>query len=106
MEPFCETQTLKGFVFYFSYGVYLKIGNHIFISIVVLPFNSIKFKINFSFDNNISDSIILCLFVQIKFLKTKEGTAMVQMGDSVAVERCVQHLNNIPIGGDHKLQIA
>lgn len=43
---------------------------------------------------------------QIKFLKTKEGTAMVQMGDSVAVERCVQHLNNIPVGDKGKLQIA
>ncbi|XP_036334407.1 heterogeneous nuclear ribonucleoprotein L isoform X6 [Rhagoletis pomonella] len=43
---------------------------------------------------------------QIKFLKTKEGTAMVQMGDSVAVERCVQHLNNIPVGNGGKIQIA
>uniref|UniRef100_A0A182WCZ4 Heterogeneous nuclear ribonucleoprotein L RRM domain-containing protein n=1 Tax=Anopheles minimus TaxID=112268 RepID=A0A182WCZ4_9DIPT len=42
----------------------------------------------------------------IKFLKTKEGTAMVQMGDAIAVERCVQHLNNIPIGNDGKIQIA
>lgn len=31
---------------------------------------------------------------------------MVQMGDGVAVERCVQHLNNIPIGNGGKLQIA
>lgn len=46
------------------------------------------------------------LFIQIKFLKTKEGTAMVQMGDSVAVERCVQHLNNIPVGSGGKIQIA
>jgi len=44
--------------------------------------------------------------LQIKFLKTKEGTAMVQMGDSVAVERCVQHLNNIPVGTGGKIQIA
>ncbi|ETN60404.1 heterogeneous nuclear ribonucleoprotein L [Anopheles darlingi] len=43
---------------------------------------------------------------RIKFLKTKEGTAMVQMGDAIAVERCVQHLNNIPIGNDGKIQIA
>lgn len=47
-----------------------------------------------------------CAVEQIKFLKTKEGTAMVQMGDGVAVERCVQHLNNIPIGSMGKLQIA
>lgn len=31
---------------------------------------------------------------------------MVQMGDSVAVERCVQHLNNIPVGTGGKIQIA
>lgn len=31
---------------------------------------------------------------------------MVQMGDSVAVERCVQHLNNIPVGNNGKIQIA
>jgi heterogeneous nuclear ribonucleoprotein L len=43
---------------------------------------------------------------RIKFLKTKEGTAMVQMGEPVAVERCVQHLNNIPLGSNGKLQIA
>ncbi|XP_055906672.1 heterogeneous nuclear ribonucleoprotein L isoform X2 [Eupeodes corollae] len=52
---------------------------------------------------------LVCLYgnvARIKFLKTKEGTAMVQMGDSVAVERCVQHLNNIPIGSPGKIQIA
>jgi len=52
---------------------------------------------------------LVCLYgnvARIKFLKTKEGTAMVQMGEPVAVERCVQHLNNIPIGNSGKLQIA
>ncbi|XP_030388299.1 heterogeneous nuclear ribonucleoprotein L isoform X9 [Scaptodrosophila lebanonensis] len=52
---------------------------------------------------------LVCLYgnvARIKFLKTKEGTAMVQMGDSVAVERCVQHLNNIPVGSGGKIQIA
>ncbi|XP_037918067.1 heterogeneous nuclear ribonucleoprotein L isoform X3 [Hermetia illucens] len=52
---------------------------------------------------------LVCLYgnvARIKFLKTKEGTAMVQMGDSVAVERCVQHLNNIPVGNNGKIQIA
>ncbi|XP_058984964.1 heterogeneous nuclear ribonucleoprotein L isoform X5 [Musca domestica] len=52
---------------------------------------------------------LVCLYgnvARIKFLKTKEGTAMVQMGDSVAVERCVQHLNNIPVGTKGKIQIA
>ncbi|CAG9824200.1 unnamed protein product [Phaedon cochleariae] len=44
---------------------------------------------------------LMCLYgnvARIKFLKSKEGTAMVQMGDSVAVERCVQNLNNVAIG--------
>nr|CAH7753180.1 unnamed protein product [Callosobruchus chinensis] len=41
---------------------------------------------------------LMCLYGNIKFLKSKEGTAMVQMGDSVAVERCVQNLNNVSVG--------
>ncbi|XP_018561634.1 heterogeneous nuclear ribonucleoprotein L isoform X2 [Anoplophora glabripennis] len=44
---------------------------------------------------------LMCLYgnvARIKFLKSKEGTAMVQMGDSVAVERCVQNLNNVAVG--------
>ncbi|XP_017771210.1 PREDICTED: heterogeneous nuclear ribonucleoprotein L isoform X2 [Nicrophorus vespilloides] len=44
---------------------------------------------------------LMCLYgnvARIKFLKSKEGTAMVQMGDSVAVERCVQYLNNVNVG--------
>ncbi|XP_055593143.1 heterogeneous nuclear ribonucleoprotein L isoform X2 [Uranotaenia lowii] len=53
---------------------------------------------------------LFCLYgnvVRIKFLKTKEGTAMVQMGDAIAVERSIQHLNNIPIGNEgSKIQIA
>jgi len=41
---------------------------------------------------------LFCLYgnvVRVKFLKTKEGCAMVQMGDSLAVERAVTNLNNI-----------
>jgi len=41
---------------------------------------------------------MLCLYgnvVKVKFLKTKEGCAMVQMGDSLAVERAIGNLNNI-----------
>ncbi|XP_018331840.1 heterogeneous nuclear ribonucleoprotein L [Agrilus planipennis] len=75
---------------------------------------------------------LMCLYgnvARIKFLKSKEGTAMVQMGDGVAVERCVQNLNNVVVGltgaaplnhklskedennlrnsqGEHKLQLA
>lgn len=42
---------------------------------------------------------------QIKFLKTKEGTAMVQMGDRSSVERCVQNLNNVTVN-DHTMTFA
>ncbi|KAB7504246.1 Heterogeneous nuclear ribonucleoprotein L [Armadillidium nasatum] len=45
---------------------------------------------------------LLCLYgnvVRVKFLKTKEGCAMVQMGDSLAVERCIENLNNVTFFG-------
>jgi len=45
---------------------------------------------------------LLCLYgnvVRIKFLKTKEGCAMVQMGDALAVERAVGNLNNTTFFG-------
>merc|ERR1719412_2428892 len=51
---------------------------------------------------------LFCLYgnvVRIKFLKTKEGCAMVQMGDSLAVERCVSNLNNIAFF-DSKMQLG
>jgi len=51
---------------------------------------------------------LFCLYgnvVRIKFLKTKEGCAMVQMGDSLAVERCVSNLNNITFF-DSKMQLG
>lgn len=41
---------------------------------------------------------LFCLYgnvVRIKFLKTKEGCAMIQMGDGPSVERAVASLNNI-----------
>ena len=46
---------------------------------------------------------VYCL--QIKFLKTKEGCAMVQLGDALAVERAIGNLNNINIFGS-KLQLG
>jgi len=50
---------------------------------------------------------MFCLPWQIKFLKTKEGSAMIQMGDGLAVERCVQYLNNAPLfGPDSLLQLG
>ncbi|XP_021931437.1 heterogeneous nuclear ribonucleoprotein L isoform X1 [Zootermopsis nevadensis] len=51
---------------------------------------------------------IFCLYgnvLRIKFLKTKEGCAMIQMGDGLAVERCVQNLNNVSLMGS-KLQLG
>merc|ERR1719370_2809093 len=41
---------------------------------------------------------MLCLYgnvVKVKFLKTKEGCAMVQLGDALAVERAIGNLNNV-----------
>lgn len=41
---------------------------------------------------------LFCLYgnvVRIKFLRTKEGCAMVQMGDVLAVDRCVSSLNKV-----------
>lgn len=51
---------------------------------------------------------IFCLYgnvVRVKFLKTKEGCAMVQMGDSLAVERVVTNLNNTTFF-DVKMQLG
>lgn len=42
---------------------------------------------------------MLSMVAQIKFLKTKEGCAMVQMGDALAVERAVANLNNTTFFG-------
>ena len=45
---------------------------------------------------------LFCLYgnvVRVKFLKSKEGCAMVQMGDPMAVERCIQSLNNLTFFG-------
>ncbi|KAL1124575.1 hypothetical protein AAG570_001199 [Ranatra chinensis] len=45
---------------------------------------------------------LFCLYgnvIRIKFLKTKEGCAMIQMGDSISVERCIHHLKNAPLFG-------
>ncbi|XP_065086714.1 heterogeneous nuclear ribonucleoprotein L-like [Ochlerotatus camptorhynchus] len=65
-------------------------------------------------DNNTANTDklfnLFCLYgnvVRMKFLKTKEGTAMDQMGDAIAVERSIQQLINILIDNDgSKTQIA
>ena len=51
---------------------------------------------------------LFCLYgnvVRVKFLKTKEGCAMVQMGDGLAVERVVSNLNNSTFFGS-KMQLG
>ncbi|XP_063232655.1 heterogeneous nuclear ribonucleoprotein L isoform X2 [Bacillus rossius redtenbacheri] len=51
---------------------------------------------------------VFCLYgnvLRIKFLKTKDGCAMIQMGNGLAVERCVQYLNNVPVFNS-KLQLG
>jgi len=51
---------------------------------------------------------IFCLYgnvVRIKFLKSKEGVAMMQMGDAAACDKAMQNLNNVFFFGK-KLQIG
>jgi heterogeneous nuclear ribonucleoprotein L len=43
--------------------------------------------------------------LQVKFLKSKEGTAMVQMGDGASVERAIHNLHN-SIVFDSKMQLG
>ena len=44
------------------------------------------------------------VFSQVKFLKSKEGSAMVQLGDPIAVERAMGNLNNV-FFFDNKLSV-
>ena len=44
-------------------------------------------------------------FTQVKFLKSKEGCAMVQMGDSASVERAIASLNKVSFFG-HEMQLG
>ncbi|CAG2195507.1 HNRNPL [Mytilus edulis] len=51
---------------------------------------------------------LFCLYgnvVRIKFLKSKDNAAMVQMGDALAVDRCMNMLNNTYFFGN-KLQLG
>jgi heterogeneous nuclear ribonucleoprotein L len=51
---------------------------------------------------------LFCLYgnvTRVKFLKTKEGCAMVQLGDSAAVERAISNLNNTIFFGT-KMQLG
>ncbi|XP_052766760.1 heterogeneous nuclear ribonucleoprotein L-like [Mya arenaria] len=45
---------------------------------------------------------IFCLYgnvIRVKFLKTKEGSAMIQMGDSLQIERAISNLNGCSMFG-------
>lgn len=55
------------------------------------------FQLNFS-------NLFFFIF-QIKFLKSKEGCAMIQMGDPLSVERAVSNLNG-SVFFDSKLQLG
>ncbi|KAH9400797.1 hypothetical protein TYRP_002374, partial [Tyrophagus putrescentiae] len=51
---------------------------------------------------------LLCQYgnvVRVKFLKSKEGCAMVQMGDSASVERAIASLNKVSFFG-HEMQLG
>lgn len=51
---------------------------------------------------------LFCLYgnvVRVKFLKSKEGCAMIQMGDSGSVENSIRHLNNVIFFGK-KMQLG
>lgn len=54
----------------------------------------------------LSTPMYICVtsFPQIKFLKSKEGSAMIQLGDPIAVERAIANLNNAHVFGN-KLQL-
>lgn len=44
-------------------------------------------------------------FLQVKFLKSKPGTAMVQMGDPMSVDRAIHNLSGVQFFGE-KLVLA
>lgn len=51
---------------------------------------------------------LFCLYgnvIRVKFLKTKEGCAMVQLGDAASVERSMTNLNNVTFFGS-KMQVG
>lgn len=43
--------------------------------------------------------MLFFLRVQVKFLKSKDGVAMVQLGDNASCQRVIQNLNNSFIFG-------
>nr|CAD7193725.1 unnamed protein product [Timema douglasi] len=71
---------------------------------------SVMMVYGLDFDKVNADKLfnVFCLYgniAKIKFLRTKEGCAMVQMGDSLSVERCLQNLNDVPLF-DSTLQLG
>ncbi|TGZ61440.1 hypothetical protein CRM22_007993 [Opisthorchis felineus] len=50
---------------------------------------------------------LLCLYgnvIRVKFLRSKEGSAMAQMGDTLSVDRVIRNLSDVPLLGN-QLQI-
>lgn len=41
----------------------------------------------------------VCVYLQVKFMKSVPGTALVEMGDEYAVDRAITHLNSIKVFG-------
>ena len=50
--------------------------------------------------NTFADDHFICKRFQIKFLKSKEGSAMVQMGDNASCDRAMKNLNGSFIFGN------
>ena len=69
-------------------------GNVVRVSITLFQLMTIEVKLT-----------IVFLHRQVKFLKSKEGCAMVQMGDSVSVERSIASLNKVSFFG-HEMQLG
>jgi len=43
--------------------------------------------------------VVVCFWAQVKFLKTMEGAAMVQMGDQEACDRIIHNLHGVSCFG-------
>jgi hypothetical protein len=52
----------------------------------------------------ISSNVLYCSF-KVKFLKSKEGCSMVQMGDALSVDRAMSNFNNTYMFGS-KVQLG